>query len=57
MFLVLPTSLPKDDAEWYTDLEQAYDVAYDWSAELHGEQVNIYEEYAGKLSLYSKVFA
>lgn len=57
MFLVLPTSLPKEDAEWYTDLEEAYDVAFDWSAELHGERVNIYEEYAGKLKVVTQVYA
>ena len=57
MFLVLPTSLPKDDAEWYSDLEEAYDVAFDWSVELHGEQVNIYEQHAGKLTTVTQVYA
>ena len=59
MFAILPTSTDfvKDDAEWFTDLEQAYDAAFDWSVELGGGQVNIYEQYGGKLNLYSKVFA
>lgn len=59
MFIVLPTSADfiQEDAEWFTDLEQAYDVAYDWSAELHGQRVNIYEFYAGKFNKLTEVFA
>ena len=59
MFAVLPISedFCKDDAEWFTDLEQAYDVAYDWSVDLSGCKVNIYESYGGKLNLYTTVFA
>jgi len=59
MFAILPISedFVKDDAEWFTDLERAYDSAFDWSVELGGVQVNIYEQYGGKLSLYTKVFA
>jgi hypothetical protein len=59
MFAVLPTSTNfcKDDAEWYTDLEKAYDVAYDWSVDLHGERVNVYEVRGGKFIKMSEVFA
>ena len=59
MFAILPTSedFIQDDAEWFTDLEQAYDSALNWSVELDGGQVNIYESYGGKLKLNSKVFA
>lgn len=57
MFAVLPTSLPQDDAEWYTDLEHAYDVAYDWSAELSGDRVNIYEVRGGKFIKLTEVFS
>jgi hypothetical protein len=59
MFAVLPTSnnFCKDDAEWYTDLEHAYDVAYDWSVELSGERVNIYEVRGGEFIKLTEVFA
>jgi hypothetical protein len=59
MFAVLPTSSDfcKDDAECYSDLEKAYDVAFDWSVELHGDRVNIYEIYCGKFNKIAEVFA
>jgi len=59
MFAVLPTStdLCKDDAEWCADLDKAYDVAFDWSVELHGDRVNVYEFYAGKFVKLAEVFA
>jgi hypothetical protein len=59
MFAVLPTSADfcKDDAQWYTDLEHAYDVAFDWSVELHGDRVNIYEVVRGKFIKLTEVFA
>ena len=59
MVAVLPTSsnFCKDDAEWYTDLEHAYDVAFDWSVELSGERVNVYEVRGGKFIKLIEVFA
>jgi len=59
MFAVLPTSTDfcNDDAEWYTDLDKAYDVAFDWSVELHGDRVNVYEFYAGKFVKLAEIFA
>jgi hypothetical protein len=59
MFAVLPTSnnFCKDDAEWYTDLEHAYDVAFDWSVFLSGERVNIYEVRGGEFIKLTEVFA
>jgi hypothetical protein len=59
MFAVLPTSFNfcKEDAEWYSDLEHAYDVAFDWSVELHGECVNVYEVCGGKFIKLTEVFA
>jgi len=59
MFAVLPTSTDfcKDDAEWYTNLDQAYDVAFDWSVQLSGDRVNIYEVYRGKFIKLTEVFA
>lgn len=59
MFVVLPVGddFVKDDAEWFTNLEEAYDVALDWSVELHGQMVNIYEHYSGKFNKIAEVFA
>ncbi len=59
MFAILPVSddFCRDDAEWYTDLEQAYDSAFDWSVDLNGTVVNIYEEYQGNLRPLTSVFA
>jgi hypothetical protein len=59
MFAILPVSddFCKDDAEWYTDLEKAYDCAFDWSADLQGTVVNIYECYQGKFKRITSVFA
>ena len=58
MFTILPTEgFHKDDAEWFTDFEKAYDSALDWSVELHGACVNVYEHYAGKFKKIAEVFA
>lgn len=59
MFAILPVSSDfcKDDAEWFGNLESAYDSAFDWSVELNGTTVNIYEEYHGQLKLITSVFA
>jgi len=59
MFVILPTdeSFCKDDAEWFNDLDKAYDSAFDWSVELSGARVNVYEHYAGKLNKIAEVFA
>ena len=59
MFAILPVSddFCKDDAEWFTDLEKSYDCAFDWSVELGGTTVNIYEEHQGQLKLITSVFA
>ena len=58
MFAILPTEgYHQDDAEWFTDLEQAYDAALDWSVDLHGSRVNVYEHYAGKMNKIAEVFA
>lgn len=59
MFAILPTSddYCVADAEWFNDLDHAYDSAFDWSVELNGQQVNIYEDCQGKLNLITTVFA
>jgi hypothetical protein len=59
MFAILPTdeSFCKDDIEWYSDLDKAYDSAFDWSVELSGSRVNVYEVRRGKFNIIAKVFA
>jgi hypothetical protein len=59
MFAILPTDedFCKDDAEWFTDLDTAYDSAFDWSVELSGSRVNVYEVRRGKFNIIAKVFA
>jgi hypothetical protein len=59
MFAILPTDddFCKDDAEWFNDLESAYDSAFDWSVELSGSRVNVYEVRRGKFNIVAKVFA
>lgn len=43
MFIVCPVSLSLEDANWYENLEDAKDDALDWSVELSGENVGVYE--------------
>ena len=59
MFAILPTNedFCKDDAEWFTDLDAAYDSAFDWSVELSGSRVNVYEVRHGKFNKLTEVFA
>jgi len=38
-------------------LKQAYDSAFEWSVELHGATVNVFEHYAGKFNKIAEVFA
>ena len=58
MFTILPaTGCIKEDAEWFTDLENAYDCAFEWSVELGGVAVNVFEHYAGKFNKIGEVIA
>ncbi len=59
MFVVLPTGddFIKDDAQWFGDLEFAYNSALDWSVELNGQCVNVYEHHGGKYIQVAKVWA
>lgn len=43
MFLICPTSFSLEDAEWFDDVYDAKEEALDWSVELAGENVIIYE--------------
>ena len=59
MFAVLPSGddFVREDALFYTDLEVAYDSALDWSAELGGRVVYIYERYKKDYKIIEKVWA
>jgi hypothetical protein len=48
MFLSCPVSLDLIDAEWYQDLDSAKEDALDWSAELSGENVIVYQVLEGE---------
>lgn len=43
MFVSCPVSFDLIDAEWYDDVDNAKDDALDWSVELNGENVIVYE--------------
>jgi hypothetical protein len=59
LFTVIPSGddFVREDALFYTDLEVAYDSALDWSVELHGRVVYIYERYGKDDTIIKKVFA
>lgn len=46
MYAILPQTedFIWDDADYFTNQEYAMDSAFDWSANLNGVAVNIYEE-------------
>lgn len=43
MFIICPVSFDLADANWYENLEDAKEDALDWSVELNGENVGVYE--------------
>ena len=43
MFLTCPASYPLCDAEWFNDLDEAKEDALEWSSNLDGENVIVYE--------------
>ena len=43
MFVSCPVSFDLIDAEWYDTVDEAKEDALDWSVELSGENVIIYE--------------
>ena len=43
MFLSCPVSFDLIDAEWYQDVDVAKEDALDWSVELGGENVLVYQ--------------
>lgn len=48
MFLSCPVSFDLIDAEWYQDLDDAKEDALDWSVELAGENVIVYQAVEGE---------
>jgi hypothetical protein len=47
MFLSCPVSYDLIDAQWYQDLDEAKEDALDWSVELSGENVIVYQAVEG----------
>ena len=47
MFVICPVSFGKEDAEWHDDLYDAKEDAMNWSVELNGENVIVYEAVEG----------
>ena len=43
MFISCPVSFDLIDAEWYSNVDDAREDALDWSVNLNGENVIIYE--------------
>lgn len=43
MYLSCPVSYDLIDAEWYQDVDDAKEDALDWSVELNGENVIVYQ--------------
>ena len=43
MFISCPVSFDLCDAEWFDDVEDAKDDALNWSVQLNGENVVVYE--------------
>jgi hypothetical protein len=61
MFVVCPVSFDMEDAEWHDDLYDAKEDAMNWSVELNGENVIVYEAVEGNygydLKPLTKVYA
>ncbi len=47
MFVACPVTFTLEDAEWFDELEDAKEDALDWSVELSGENVIVYEAIEG----------
>jgi hypothetical protein len=47
MFVICPVSFDLEDAEWHDDLYDAKEDAMNWSVELSGENVIVYEAVEG----------
>ena len=47
MFIACPVTFILEDAEWYDDIDDAKEDALDWSVELSGENVIVYEAIEG----------
>ncbi len=43
MFVACPVTFTLEDGEWFDELEDAKEDALDWSVELSGENVIVYE--------------
>jgi hypothetical protein len=59
VFAILPESddFIFEDAEYFDDESKAYDSAFDWSVELSGVPVIVYDATNSKIIPLTKVFA
>ena len=60
MFAVIPVSTDyvfPEEASFFDDIEDATDDALDWSAELEGETIIVYQEIGDSYVSVRKVFA
>lgn len=59
MFLSCPVSFDLIDAEWYQNVDDAKEDALDWSVELSGEKVIVYQALEGEDGEYefNKLYA
>lgn len=48
MFVTCPVTYDLIDAEWFQDVDDAKTEALDWSAELEGERVIVYQAEEGE---------
>jgi hypothetical protein len=47
MFVACPVTFTLEDAEWFDGIDEAKENALDWSVELSGENVIVYEAIEG----------
>jgi hypothetical protein len=59
MFAILPQTegFIWDDADYFTSEDDATESAFDWSVELNGASVNIYEETESGYNVIRQVWA
>lgn len=57
MFAILPQNQEFDFAEYFSDENNAYEEAIDWSIYLGGDVINIYEKENETYNLIAKVYA
>lgn len=61
MFAIIPQGsdfIYEADAEFFTSEQEAYDAAFDWSAELSGRPVNLcHVSSNGTVNIWAQIYA